>query len=71
MKKECNEIGWRDKDYVTLLEAAKIFGLSSRTIYRLMAAGEFPRRVKVGRSSRIPTGSLIAYEARLANGVKP
>lgn len=38
-----------------------------------MAAGEFPKPVKVGRSSRVPSSDLAAYLEKicLQRGAKP
>ena len=51
---------------VTIEEAARRLGMSIRTIYREIAAGRFPRPLKIGRKSvRIPVSALLEYVERL------
>jgi excisionase family DNA binding protein len=44
-----------------LKEAALAIGVSVREVYRLIARGELPRPVKVGRATRIPESEVAAY----------
>lgn len=37
---------------LTAVEISTMFGISRRTLYRLVAAGDFPRPRKVGQLSR-------------------
>ena len=57
--------GWRDKLLVSFEEAGVILSESSRTVYRLVAAGELPQPVKVRHSSRLLVQDLITYVDRL------
>lgn len=50
---------------VTIKEAALMLGISVRAFYRLMAAGELPSALKVGRASRIAVSEINAYIDRL------
>jgi excisionase family DNA binding protein len=42
-------------------EAASILGICRRALYRLIARGDLPAPVKVGRASRIPISDLVMY----------
>lgn len=46
---------------VSLNAAAEMLGIHKRTLYHLIAAGEFPQPVKVGGSSRIPVSDIERY----------
>ncbi|HWA09557.1 MAG TPA: helix-turn-helix domain-containing protein [Opitutaceae bacterium] len=46
---------------LTLPQAASNLAVSRRTLERLIAAGDFPAPVKIGRASRIPQTDLAAY----------
>ena len=46
---------------VSLIEAATSIGISKRTLYRLISAGEFPRPFKVGRSTRVLVADIRRY----------
>lgn len=46
---------------ITLKEAAEMLCISSRTMYRLMAAGCLPSPVKVGRATRLVLTEVDAY----------
>ena len=50
---------------LTLPQAARELAVSKRTLERLIAAGEFPSPVKIGRSSRIPSTDLTTYLGKL------
>lgn len=50
---------------VTIREAAQTLGISIRALYRLIASGELPAPLKVGRASRIAMTELHAYIERL------
>lgn len=49
----------------TLEQAAKQLAISKRTLERLIAGGEFPRPLKLGRSSRVDPVDVDAYLAKL------
>jgi excisionase family DNA binding protein len=46
---------------LTLPLAAQRLSISKRTLERLISAGVFPHPVKIGRSSRVPSGDLTRY----------
>ena len=51
---------------LTIKDAAQRLAISTRTIHREIAAGRFPRPVKIGRSARVPLSALEAYVRRLS-----
>jgi excisionase family DNA binding protein len=55
---------------ITLKEAAMRLSLSTRTLHREIAAGRFPRPVKIGRSTRVPFAALQAYVRNLSGGAQ-
>lgn len=50
---------------LTLPEAASFLAISKRTLERLIAGGQFPAPLKIGRASRIAMDDLSAYLKRL------
>lgn len=50
---------------LTLKQAAQRLAISRRTLERLIASGDFPSPLKIGRSSRVPLSDLQIYFARL------
>ena len=52
-------------DLLTLTVAARRLAVCRRTLERLIAAGKFPRPVKVGAATRVPVSDLQAYLAQL------
>jgi excisionase family DNA binding protein len=42
-------------------EVAYLLGVSTRSVWRLIASGEFPNRVKVRRCVRLPGSDVQAY----------
>jgi excisionase family DNA binding protein len=42
-------------------EVAYFLGISTRSVWRLIAAGEFPNRVKMRRCVRLPRSDVSAY----------
>ncbi len=46
---------------VTLQTAADTLGISKRTLHRLIAAGEFPKPIKVGASTRVLVEDIVAF----------
>ena len=52
---------------LTLPEAASILAISKRTLERLIAGGQFPAPLKIGRASRVAMADLSAYLERLRN----
>ena len=58
---------------LTLPQAAQDLSISKRTLERLIAAGDFPAPVKIGRSSRVPRTDLASYLEKicLQRGAKP
>ena len=50
---------------LTLKDTAQRLAVCKRTLERLIAAGEFPRPVKVGGATRVPDTDLQAYLAKL------
>lgn len=53
-------------ELLTIKAAAQRLSISTRTIHREIAAGRFPRPVKIGRSSRVPLDALENYVRRLS-----
>jgi excisionase family DNA binding protein len=52
---------WKSVKAVSLDAAATALGVSKRTIQRLIAAGEFPKPIKVGAVSRVLVEDLDRY----------
>ena len=50
---------------LTLENAAQLLSISKRSLERLIAAGDFPRPLKLGRSSRVSVDDVSAYLDRL------
>ncbi len=50
---------------LTLEQAAAILAISRRTLYRMIAAGEFPAPLRVGGARRVAASDLTAYLTRL------
>jgi excisionase family DNA binding protein len=50
---------------INLEKVAEMLDISEREVYRLIAAGELPRPVKIGRLSKLPIGEVLAYIERL------
>ena len=50
---------------ITLEQAARRLAISRRTLERLIATGEFPSRLKLGRASRLTVEDIDAYCAQL------
>lgn len=50
---------------LTLPAAATTLAISKRTLERLIASGEFPRPVKIGRASRVLSSDLVHYLEQL------
>jgi excisionase family DNA binding protein len=46
-------------------QTAQRLAISKRTLERLIAHREFPRPLKIGRSSRVPIEDVAAYLERL------
>lgn len=65
----CQEFRVMNKEVVPFLlrvrQVADRLGVSVRTVRRLIARGELPQPVKVGRSSCIPADEVVAYVERL------
>lgn len=53
---------------VSLDDAAKRLSVSRRTIEREIAAGRFPRPMKIGRTTRVSLSALLAYIEKLSGG---
>ena len=65
--------GSAERMLLTLPQAAHELSISKRTLERLIAAGEFPAPVRIGRSARVPSTDLVAYLEKLLvqRGMKP
>lgn len=50
---------------ITLQQAAARMAISRRTLERLIAAGEFPAPLKLGRSSRVAVEDIETYCSQL------
>ncbi len=46
-------------------KVAEMLDISEREVYRLIAAGELPKPVKIGRLSKLPVSDVAAYIERL------
>lgn len=44
-----------------LTEVARVLGVCKRTVHRLVASGELPRPVKVGRGARLYLSDVRGY----------
>lgn len=50
---------------LTMADAARVLGISTRGLYRLVASGELPAPLKIGRASRMALTEIHAYIERL------
>ena len=50
---------------LTLKQAAELLAISKRTLERQVAVGNFPRPLKIGRSSRVSMQDVSSYLERL------
>ncbi len=55
---------------VTLDDAAQRLSVCKRTLEREIAAGRFPRPIKIGRATRVSVAEIDAYVARLSKSVQ-
>ena len=46
---------------ISVKDAAKLMSISRRTVERLVSAGDLPRPVKIGKSSRFRIRDIIDY----------
>jgi excisionase family DNA binding protein len=67
-RKEISE--WLDERFVSLKEVAEVLRVNTRTVYRLIQAGQMPQPVKVGRSLRFPVSDVEVYIERLKRSRK-
>jgi excisionase family DNA binding protein len=51
---------------LTLEQAAQVFAISRRTLERLIAGGDFPPPVKIGRASRVLASDVENYLSGLS-----
>lgn len=59
----------RDLRLVSLGSTAEALAISKRTLHRLIAAGDFPKPIKVGAASRVRLADIERYlERRQARG---
>ncbi len=47
--------------FLKINEVATMFGVSTRSVWRLVASGEFPNRVKIRRCVRLPESDVCSY----------
>lgn len=59
------------KKLITLDEAANLLSVSRRTLEREIAAGRFPRPLKIGRATRVAVFVLEGYLSKLTGGSSP
>jgi excisionase family DNA binding protein len=57
-----------DVRFLSIKEVAVLLGICSRSVYRLIAAGELPQPVKVGNASRWTDAEIRAFQQRLLKG---
>ena len=50
---------------LTIKETAQTLGISVRALYRLIASGELPAPLKIGKASRMSMTEIHAYIERL------
>jgi excisionase family DNA binding protein len=50
---------------INMEKVAELLDISEREVYRLIAAGELPKPVKIGRLSKLPLGEVLAYIEKL------
>ena len=50
---------------ISVKDAAKLMSISRRTVERLVSAGDLPRPVKIGKSSRFRIRDIIDYIERM------
>lgn len=55
----------KDEGLLGLSRVAQMLDISEREVYRLIAAGELPRPVKIGRLSKLPLSDVMDYIERL------
>lgn len=55
--------------FIKLKEAAELLGIHIRTLYRLIADGQFPRPLKVRGCSVVPVSAVSAYQEKVMKGV--
>lgn len=56
---------------VSISTAADLLGVSKRTLQRLIAAGEFPKPIKVGAASRLMLDDVQRYiDAQRGKGAR-
>lgn len=55
----------------TLLQAADYLNISKRTLHRLIASGDLPPPLKIGRSSRIHRDDVDSYLTKLRGQDQP
>ena len=53
-----NSIG---RQLISMKDAGEILGISQRCLYRLIASGELPPPVKIGRASRMVLSEIDDY----------
>ena len=53
---------------MTVDQAAAILAVSRRTLYRMIAAGEFPAPLRVGGARRVAASDLVEFLGRLKQG---
>lgn len=58
----------QEHSLLTLKQAAQRLAISRRTLERLIASGQFPPPLKIGRSSRVAVDDVQTYIAQLVNG---
>lgn len=64
--REQDPLGTLPYKLLTPIQVAELLGVGRSTVYELLASGDIPS-VRVGRSRRVPLGSVEKYvEARLA-----
>jgi excisionase family DNA binding protein len=54
---------------LTMEEAAHTLGICKRSLERLIARGEFPAPLRLGRAVRVPASWIDEYIKKLSEGV--
>lgn len=53
---------------ISMVKAAELLSVSTRTLQRLIAAGKFPKSIKVGASTRLLLDDVQRYIDAQRNG---
>lgn len=69
--KECPQIISGDERLIGLRKAAQWLDTSLRTVQRLVAAGELPQPIRIGKSSKLEIHDVRTYIERQKQRYRP